>query len=50
MIVALGRQKQVNLSEFMASLVYKVRNRTARSVTQRNPVSEVKGQTELLYT
>ena len=32
-----GRGKQI--SEFQASLVYRVRSRTARA-TQRNPVSE----------
>jgi flagellar biosynthesis/type III secretory pathway protein FliH len=36
---ALGRQRQVDLYEFEASLVYKVSSRTAR-VTQRNPVSK----------
>ena len=38
LIPALGRQKQVDLSEFKASLVYKVSSRLARTVTQRNPV------------
>jgi hypothetical protein len=37
MIPALGRQRQI--SEFEASLVYKVSAKTARG-TQRNPVSE----------
>ena len=27
------------ISEFQASLVYRVRSRTARAITQRNPVS-----------
>ena len=38
LIPALGRQKQENLCEFEASLVYRVSSRTARA-TQRNPVS-----------
>ena len=36
LIPALGRQRQV-ISEFEASLVYRVSSRTARA-TQRNPV------------
>ena len=40
LIPASGKQKQVDLSEFKASLVYKASSRTARTVTQRNPVSE----------
>ena len=32
---ALGRQRQADLREFRASLVYRVSSRTARSVTQR---------------
>jgi hypothetical protein len=39
LILALGRQRQVNLCEFEASLVYKKSSRTARAVTQRNLVS-----------
>ena len=39
---ALGRQRQVDLYEFEVILVYKVSSRTARAVTQRNPVSENK--------
>jgi hypothetical protein len=38
LIPALGRQRQA-ISEFEASLVYKVSSRTARA-TQRNPVSK----------
>ena len=40
LISALGRQRQADLCEFEASLVYKVSSRTASAVTQRNPVSE----------
>jgi hypothetical protein len=38
LIPALGRQRQ-GISEFEASLVYKVSSRTARA-TQRNPLSK----------
>jgi hypothetical protein len=38
LILALGRQRQ-RISEFKASLVYKVSSRTAKA-TQRNPVSK----------
>ena len=39
LIPAFGRQRQViSVCEFKASLVYKVSSRTARTVTQRNPV------------
>ena len=37
LIPALGRQRQADLYEFEASLVYRASSRTARSVTQRNP-------------
>ena len=36
LIPALGMQKQADVSEFKASLVYKMRSRTVRA-TQRNP-------------
>jgi hypothetical protein len=39
LIPALGRQRQAQISEFQASLAYRVSSRTART-TQRNPVSE----------
>jgi hypothetical protein len=39
LIPTLGRQRQVDLCEFEASLVYRVSSRTARD-TQRNPVSK----------
>jgi hypothetical protein len=41
LIPALGRQKQARISEFEASLVYRVNSRTARTI-QRNPVSKNK--------
>jgi hypothetical protein len=43
LILALGRQRQADfwISEFEASLVYKVSSRTARA-TQRNPASKTK--------
>jgi hypothetical protein len=37
LIPALGRQRQADLCEFEASLVYRVSSRTARDI-QRNPV------------
>ena len=40
LIPALRRQRQVNLCEFEASLVYRTSSRTAKTVTQRNPVSK----------
>ena len=40
MIPALRRQRQAYLCEFKASLVYKACPRTARAVTQRNPISK----------
>ena len=39
-IPALTRQMQTDLYEFETNLVYKVSLRTARVVTQRNPVSK----------
>ena len=36
----LGRQRQVDLGEFKANLVYKESSRTVRAVTQRNSVSK----------
>lgn len=43
---ALGRQRQADICEFRASLVYTVSFRTARAVTQRNPVSKKKEREE----
>jgi hypothetical protein len=40
--VCTGRQRQVDLCEFVASLVYKVSSRADRAVTKRNPVSKNK--------
>jgi hypothetical protein len=40
LIQALGRQKQEELCESKASLVYRTSSRTARAFTQRNPVSK----------
>ena len=40
LIPALRRQIQADLYEFKASLLYKASSRTARAVTQRNPVSK----------
>jgi hypothetical protein len=37
LIPALRRQRQVNLSEFEASKVYRVGSRAARTIIQRNP-------------
>jgi hypothetical protein len=41
LVPALGRQRQEDLCEFEASLVYRVSPRTARA-TQRNPVLGVR--------
>ena len=38
LIPAFGRQRQDDLSEFEANVVYKMSSRTARIVTQKNPV------------
>ena len=39
-IPALRRQRQVDLCEFKASLIYRVSSRTGSKATERNPVSE----------
>jgi hypothetical protein len=39
---ALRKQRQADLCEFKGSLIYRVSSRTARAVTQRNPVSKKK--------
>jgi hypothetical protein len=43
LIPELGRQKQANLCELEASLVYRASSRTAKA-TQRSPVSKYKGK------
>ena len=48
LIPALGRQRQVDLNEFEASLVYKASSRTARTVTHRNPLSQKQNKTKTL--
>jgi hypothetical protein len=45
LISALGRQRQVDLCEFKASLVYRVSSRIARA-TQRNPDWKKKTKTK----
>ena len=42
LIPALGRQRQADLSELEANLVYIVSSRTAKTITQRNPVFKTK--------
>ena len=49
LIPALGKQKQVDLSEFEASMVYRASSRTARTVTQRNHVLERKQNTPVFW-
>jgi hypothetical protein len=39
---AFERQRQLTLSEFKASLVYKVSSRTAKAVSQRNSIFKTK--------
>jgi hypothetical protein len=46
LILAFGIQKLVGLSESKASLSYKESSRTARAVTQRNPI--LKKQNKLI--
>jgi hypothetical protein len=41
LISVLWRQRQADLCEFKATLVYRVSSRTARAITQRNPVSKI---------
>ena len=47
LIPALGRQRQVDICEFEASLVYKVSPRTARAL-QRNTVLNTKKKKKLI--
>ena len=48
LIPAFRKQKKADLRKFEASLVYKVSSRTARAVTQRNPV--LKREKYMVYT
>ena len=41
-ILALRRQRQVEICEFKANLGYKISSRTARTVIQRNLISKNK--------
>ena len=43
LIPALERQRQVDLCDWEASLVYRLSSRTARAKQRNNPVSETKG-------
>ena len=45
LILALGRQRQADLYEFEASMVYRVSSRTGSKATQRNPVSKKQNKT-----
>ena len=47
LVPTLSRQRQVDLCEFAASLVYRVSSRAARA-TQRNPVSNETNKKEKL--
>ena len=50
LIPELGRQKQADLCEFKASLIYRASSRSASVITQRNPVpsyqKEINGTAE----
>ena len=46
LIPAPERQRQVDLCEFEASLVYKASSRTGRTVTQRSPITREKKKEE----
>ena len=46
LIPALDRQRQADLCEFEASLVYRVSSRKAPKATQRNPVSKKEEEEE----
>ena len=50
LIQALGRQRQVHLSEFKASLVNRVSSRPSRAGTQRNTVLKSKNQNKAKMT
>ena len=40
LVPALRKQRHMDLCEFKTNLVYRVSSQTARTVTQRNPVSK----------
>ena len=46
LILALGRQRQADLYEFKASLVYRASSNTGSKATQRNPVLKSKQSNE----
>ena len=46
LILALGLQRQADLCEFKASLIYKVSFRTTRAIKQRNPVLKQQNKTK----
>ena len=46
LVQTLRRQRQADLCEFKACLVYRVSSRTARTVKRRNPVGGVGGRTK----
>ena len=50
LILTLERQRQVDLSEFEVSLVYKESSRIARTATQRNPLSKNKQQQKSMFS
>ena len=46
LIPVLGRKRQADLCEYKASLVCRAGSRTARAVTQRNPVLKSQNKTK----
>jgi hypothetical protein len=46
LVPALGRQRQADIYEFGASMVYKVSSRTAKA-TQRNSISKIKNKNQM---
>ena len=49
LIPALGRQRQAELCEFKASLVYRASSRTGSKATQRNPISKNPKEKSQIY-
>jgi hypothetical protein len=49
LILALGKQRQAELYEFKASLVYRVRSRTARILLHREIVSKPTNKQKTKY-